>query len=164
MYAVKMSGCASSFDLFTPDVGELAFLADEEAPHPFYTRGFLLADGQDTGELLSRAGKTGGTAKALLLKGATDHVVIDNTITDTISHPSVEAMEAIGGTGDTITGIATALLYARLPMRRALVTTALANRIMAEHAHPTPASQVRDLLAYLPAALADALAQTESLS
>jgi hypothetical protein len=32
---------AAQFDLFTPDVGELAFLADEEAPHPFYTRGFI---------------------------------------------------------------------------------------------------------------------------
>ncbi len=29
-------------DLFTSDVGELAFLADEEAPHLFYTRGFIL--------------------------------------------------------------------------------------------------------------------------
>jgi hypothetical protein len=42
MYVAKMSGQASLYDLFTPDVGELAFLADEEAPHPFYTRGFLL--------------------------------------------------------------------------------------------------------------------------
>jgi hypothetical protein len=39
MYAAKMSGQAGSYDLFTPDAGELAFLADEEAPHPFYTRG-----------------------------------------------------------------------------------------------------------------------------
>jgi len=38
MYAAKMSGQASKYDLFTPDVGELAFLADEEAPHLFYTR------------------------------------------------------------------------------------------------------------------------------
>lgn len=42
MYMAKMSGEASLYDLFTPDVGELAFLADEEAPHPFYTRGFIL--------------------------------------------------------------------------------------------------------------------------
>ena len=35
MYAAKMSGQSSKYDLFTPDVGELAFLADEEAPHPF---------------------------------------------------------------------------------------------------------------------------------
>jgi len=42
MYAAKMSGQAELYDLFTPDIGELAFLADEAAPHPFYTRGFIL--------------------------------------------------------------------------------------------------------------------------
>ncbi|WP_308417255.1 hypothetical protein [Desulfosarcina cetonica] len=34
MYAAKMSGQADQYDLFTPDVGELAFLADEHAPTP----------------------------------------------------------------------------------------------------------------------------------
>lgn len=34
MYVAKMSGHAEAYDLFTPDVGELAFLADELAPHP----------------------------------------------------------------------------------------------------------------------------------
>lgn len=42
MYVAKMSGQAGEYDLFTPDAGELAFLADETAPHPFYTRGFIL--------------------------------------------------------------------------------------------------------------------------
>ena len=37
MYVAKMSGYADAYELFTPDVGELAFLADEKAPHPFYT-------------------------------------------------------------------------------------------------------------------------------
>lgn len=32
MYAAKMSGMVPEYDLFTPDVGELAFLADEKAP------------------------------------------------------------------------------------------------------------------------------------
>ena len=44
MYAAIMSGYAASYVLFTPDVGELAFLADEKAPHPFYTRGYILAE------------------------------------------------------------------------------------------------------------------------
>ncbi|MFV0439409.1 MAG: hypothetical protein ACK5PS_18665 [Desulfopila sp.] len=35
MYAAKMSGMAESYDFFTPDAGELAFLADEMAPIPF---------------------------------------------------------------------------------------------------------------------------------
>jgi hypothetical protein len=34
MYAAKMSGQSACYDFFTPDVGELAFLADELAPHP----------------------------------------------------------------------------------------------------------------------------------
>ncbi len=163
MYAVKMSGCSQEFDLFTPDAGELAFLADEEAPHPFYTRGFLLDDRQPTPELIQRAVATGGAAKALLVKGHTDYVVLDNLITDTIAAPSIEAMEAIGGTGDTVTGIATALLHAALPMRRTLVTTALTNRIMAQHANPTPATQVAALLTHLPAALHEALELTKEI-
>jgi len=44
MYVAKMSGRSNAYDLFTPDIGELAFLADELAPHPFYTRGFLLPE------------------------------------------------------------------------------------------------------------------------
>ena len=36
MYVAKMAGNAAFFDLFTPDAGELAYLADEKAPHPFY--------------------------------------------------------------------------------------------------------------------------------
>jgi hypothetical protein len=35
MYVAKMSGYAASYDLFFPDAGELAFLADENAPHPY---------------------------------------------------------------------------------------------------------------------------------
>ena len=37
MYVAKMSGYADAYDLFTPEAGELAILADEKAPHPFYT-------------------------------------------------------------------------------------------------------------------------------
>ena len=55
MYVAKMSGYADAYDLFTPDLGELAFLADEKAPHPFYTRGFLLAREDDVPPLLQRA-------------------------------------------------------------------------------------------------------------
>ena len=54
MYVAKMSGYAAEYDLFTPDVGELAFLADEKAPHPFYTRGFLLQNDHDIPPLLER--------------------------------------------------------------------------------------------------------------
>jgi ADP-dependent NAD(P)H-hydrate dehydratase / NAD(P)H-hydrate epimerase len=55
MYAAKMSGQAPSYDVFTPDMGELAFLADESAPHPFYTRGFILHEENRAPELIKRA-------------------------------------------------------------------------------------------------------------
>ncbi len=55
MYVAKMSGMAPEYDLFTPDAGELAFLADEEAPHPFYTRGFILHEENKVPDLIARA-------------------------------------------------------------------------------------------------------------
>ncbi len=66
MYVAKMSGYADAYDLFTPDAGELAFLADEKAPHPFYTRGFLLAADEDIPSLVERAYQHGNAARFLL--------------------------------------------------------------------------------------------------
>ena len=163
MYAAKMSNCAPAFDLFTPDVGELAFLADEETPHPFYTRGFLLANDTNPQALIARAVTNRGTAGAMLVKGNTDHIVINGQITDSVASPSCEAMEAIGGTGDTLTGIVTALLHAQFSMRRACLTAALANRLMAEAACPNPATQIDEIITHLPKALENALQQTEKM-
>ena len=110
MYAAKMSGQAQSYDLFTPDVGELSFLADESAPHPFYTRGFILHQDNQVPDLIARAYAYKNGARHLLVKGSVDYVVADGEITDQISEPATEAMEAIGGTGDTLTGLACALI------------------------------------------------------
>ena len=55
MYAAKMSGQSECYDFFTPDVGELAFLADELAPHPFYTRGFILHENNNITDLIHQA-------------------------------------------------------------------------------------------------------------
>ena len=74
MYVAKMSGYAASYDLFTPDVGELAFLADEKAPHPFYTRGFLLHEEERVPELILRAYHHENAARHLLVKGRCDRV------------------------------------------------------------------------------------------
>lgn len=153
MYAVKMSNCAPSFDLFTPDAGELAFLADEEAPHPFYTRGFLLADEGDTPGMIQRAVETGGAAKNMLVKGKTDHIVIGGKVVGTVDEPSLPAMEAIGGSGDTVTGIVSALLAHGLPCERACRMAARANRLMGEMVPVTPATQIDELLNYLPDAM-----------
>ncbi len=150
MYAAKMSGYAASYDLFTPDAGELAFLADEKAPHPIYTRGFLLDTGNDFRELLRRANENGNCARYAILKGSVDHVARGDEILAEIVEPSVKYMEAIGGTGDLVTGFATGLLASGVPMEEACINAARACRNLAALAKPNPATQVAELLNHNP--------------
>ncbi len=153
MYVAKMSGYADRYDLFTPDAGELAFLADEKAPHPFYTRGFLLQTDTALTDLVEKAYRHHNAARHLLIKGKTDAVVADGRIVTEISEPCIPVLEPIGGTGDTVTGTATALLHAGMDMIDACRTAAIANRMMGKLAAPDPASSIADLLRFLPQAL-----------
>lgn len=150
MYVAKMSGYADAYDLFTPDAGELAFLADEKAPHPFYTRGFLLAEESNVSELLERARRHGNCPRHLLVKGKTDYIVCNGEIAATVSCPSVPAMECIGGTGDLVTGLATAFLAGGVPLCRAAEAAARAARLLACECAPTPSTQVGALIRRLP--------------
>lgn len=161
MYVAKMSGYASKYDLFTPDLGELAFLADEKAPHPFYTRGFLLSTEQKIDDLARRASDYDNSAQYLLVKGETDFIVEKGTVLDKISSPCIPFMEPIGGTGDMVTGIATALLSTNFSMKKACSIAAITNRLVGEYAQPTPATQVSELLPYIPQVLTDAIKKAE---
>jgi hypothetical protein len=153
MYVAKMSGYAGSYDLFTPDAGELAFLADERAPHPFYTRGFLLHEENHVPDLIARAVSQGNAARNLLVKGQADVVVSDGKIVASISDPCVETMEPIGGTGDSLVGLVTALASMGVPVAEACIQAARINRYMGYHANPTPAFSISDLLKFLPQAV-----------
>jgi ADP-dependent NAD(P)H-hydrate dehydratase / NAD(P)H-hydrate epimerase len=153
MYVAKMSGFAASYDLFTPDAGEMAFLADEMAPHPFYTRGFLLQEDERVPELIERAYTHENAARCLLVKGRIDFVVTEGVIVKEISEPCVENMEPIGGTGDSLTGVVSALIAGGFPIPQAATVAAKANRIMGALKNPTPAFSIADLLPALPAAL-----------
>ncbi len=153
MYVAKMSGFAGDYDLFTPDIGEMCFLADEIAPHPFYTRGFLLEDESRVEEYVSRAYAEDNAARHLLVKGAKDYIVREDRVLATVSQPSVEAMEAIGGTGDSLTGLVTAYLMSGMDIPEACYRAALANRYLGVLAHPTPAFSVADLLPFLEGAM-----------
>ena len=154
MYAAKMSGQAQSYDLFTPDVGELSFLADETAPHPFYTRGFILHQDNNVPDLIARAHEYRNGARHLLVKGSVDYVVADGEITGQVSKPAAEAMEAMGGTGDTLTGIVCALIESGKSIPDACRIAALVNRMAGMYANPTPACQVMDIILQIPKALA----------
>ena len=155
MYAAKMSGQAGRYDCFTPDLGELAFLADEQAPHPFYTRGFILHESNRADDLIERAYRHDNAAIHLLVKGATDAIVARGRVVDRVDAPSTPAMEAIGGTGDTLTGLLAALCAAGHDLVPAASLAARANRLCGALARPTPASPVSELIAAIPRALAD---------
>lgn len=154
MYAAKMSGNARSYDLFTPDVGELAFLADEAAPHPFYTRGFILHDENKVPDLIRRAYAHNNAARYLMVKGECDRLAGEAGVVETVDTPSVESMEAMGGTGDTLTGLLTALIGADgMSITEAAIAAARINRVAGDLAKPTPASQVIELVHQLPRAM-----------
>lgn len=154
MYAAKMSGLAQEYDLFTPDVGELAFLADEEAPHPFYTRGFILKDEKKVPELIRRAYEHENAARYILVKGDVDFIASREGILSMIDRPDIQPMEAMGGSGDTITGIAAALVESSMEVQKAAEIAAMVNRRAAEIAQLSPASQVIKLIDCIPEALA----------
>jgi NAD(P)H-hydrate repair Nnr-like enzyme with NAD(P)H-hydrate dehydratase domain len=153
MYAAKMSGQALEYDLFTPDAGELAFLADEEAPHPFYTRGFILHEENNAPDLISRAYKYDNAAKYLLVKGKTDYIANKKGIISQVDNPSEEAMEAIGGTGDTLTGIVSALIASGMDIPDAAILAAKVNRLAGHLAKPDPATQIVKIIEKIPEAL-----------
>jgi len=160
MYAAKMSGLAEDYDLFTPDAGELAFLADEEAPHPFYTRGFILHEDHNIPDLIRRAYVHRNAARRLLVKGRIDYVAGGQGVIAAIDTPAEEALEPIGGTGDTLTGILSALVCGGFDIDRAALLAARANRIAGRLASPTPMTQVAEIIARIPQAVALALAKS----
>ena len=157
MYVAKMAGQASRYDLFTPDVGELAYLADEQAPHPFYTRGFILHEDNRVPDLIARAYQNNNAPRYLLVKGVTDYLADKTGILETVDSPSEEAMEAIGGTGDTLTGIVSVLIDAGMPIMEASVAAMKINRLAGRCAKPTPATQIMEIIQHIPQALREAL-------
>lgn len=157
MYAAKMSGQAGAYDLFTPDAGEMAFLADEEAPHPFYTRGFILHEENRVPELITRSYEHDNAARCLLVKGKRDYIANREGILATVDEPLVEALEPVGGTGDTVTGIVSALVASGMGVEEAALLAARVNRLAGLYANPTPATQVIGLIRHIPRAMAEVL-------
>ena len=152
MYAAKAAGLATEFDIFTPDATEMAFLADADATHPAYIARHLFdTDIAQTPGLAATAYQNKSAAKLLLVKGVVDYVIEDGDIVATIIEPNVPELEAIGGTGDTITGLVSAFTYAGLKLHEAAITAAKANRMAGKFARATPATKVRQIIDQFPA-------------
>ncbi|MBA7505364.1 ATP-dependent (S)-NAD(P)H-hydrate dehydratase [subsurface metagenome] len=164
MYAAKASGLAAEFDIFTPDATEMAFLADPDATHPAYINRHLFdTDVTQTPRLVAAAYRNKSAANLLLVKGAIDYIVRDGDIVATITEPNVPALEAVGGTGDTITGLVSAFAYAGLELHKAAIIAAGANRMAGKFARVTPATRVRQIIDQFPAVFKEHLCQWSGL-
>ena len=153
MYVAKAGGDAHYYEVFTPDLGETAFLADDKADHPSFTRGFIFHLESDVPELIRRAYGAGNAARTMFVKGETDYICHQGEIVETISDPSVETMEPIGGTGDLITGMISGLIATGMSPQKACITAGKVNRLAGKLCRPTPATQVDEILRFLPQAL-----------
>jgi ADP-dependent NAD(P)H-hydrate dehydratase / NAD(P)H-hydrate epimerase len=154
MYAAKAAGLAPVFDIFTPDLSEMAFLADPEAIHPAYiSRHLFRTEIAQVPQLVTSAYRYKNAAKILLIKGATDYAAENGKIINTLSEPDIPALEAIGGTGDTISGMIGAFIDAGYPHRDAIIMAAESNRRAGQNAQATPATKIRQIVSALPEAL-----------
>ena len=162
MYAAKAAGLAPFFDIFTPDLCEMAFLADADAVHPAYvSRHLFSAEIAQAQKLIAAAYRQKSAAKILLIKGAIDHVVEEGKTICTISDPDIPALEAIGGTGDTISGMIGALIDAGYSHSDAVITAANANRKAGEYAQVTPATKIRQIVQAIPNVLKNSIIEAK---
>ena len=146
MYAAKGAGLAHEFDIFTPDPSEMAFLADSKATHPAYISHHLFdCDASKIPQQIIEAYLLKSAARMLIVKGKKDYIAQGGEILETISEPDVPALEPIGGTGDTITGLVSGLVYAGIEPKEAAVFACRTNRMAGKLANPTPATKVKDI-------------------
>lgn len=151
MYAAKAAGLAGKFSVFTPDPSEIAFLADPKATHPAYISQHLFrSEVEDVPNLIESAYKYNSAASVLVVKGATDYIARDGNIMATVNYPDVPTLEAIGGTGDTITGLVSAFVYAGVDPVEAGIIAAKSNRTAGKEVKPTPATKVSDIIDAFP--------------
>jgi NAD(P)H-hydrate repair Nnr-like enzyme with NAD(P)H-hydrate dehydratase domain len=153
MYVAKASGLATKFDLFTPDLGELAFLSDPEAMHPAYVRNFIFNSTNDVPLLAKQAYMFANAASSLLVKGVVDYVVKDGKVVAEIAEPCIPALEPIGGTGDSLLGIVCGFVAAGFSVEQAAVMAAKVNRLIGAFSSPNPSTKVWEMLAYIPEAV-----------
>ncbi len=161
MLIAKACLTCAKFDLFTPDPGEIAFLGDPEAAHPAYVQHYIFeVDQSDVPRLIKNAYEHENASKVLLVKGPVDFIAKDGEIKATINEPNIPTLEPIGGTGDTITGIVSALIYAGYDLVDAAIYAAKVNRVAGALAQPSPATKISEIIPYFPEAWEEVSSQT----
>ena len=151
MYAARAAGLSNKFELMTPDVGEIGFLAEKNATHPAYVAEYLFGSEQfDVHELVKKAYALNTASRVLIVKGATDFIAqreaAPSYIIETVSEPNVPELEAIGGTGDTITGLASGLMACGCETADAARRALLGNRMAGNSAKAQVFTPVREII------------------
>lgn len=153
MYVAKAAGLAKEFDLFTPDLGEMAFLADSEAMHPAFTRNYLFDSTNNVPKLVKQAYENFNASSYLLIKGVIDYIINNGKIVAEVGAPCVSALEPIGGTGDSLTGIVSALVASGIEIEDAAILAAKVNRVMGAIFKPNPSTKVWEIIPKISEAL-----------
>lgn len=149
----KATGTCKKFDVFTPDPGEISYLADPDADHPAYTQHYFFGvRTSDVPFLITQAYEHGNVPRAIVVKGPVDHIAIEGKVVATVSEPNVPSLEPIGGTGDTITGTLSALLHAGYDVAKACEYAAKVNRVAGALAKPTPSTRISEIIPFFPEA------------
>lgn len=151
MYLMKTIKQSYLCDVFTPDEGELLFLADEFAAHPLYVRNELLKKVTDIDALVSAAYQHENAAKTLVIKGVIDYIYKGGIRIKEYRGPSIPAMEAIGGTGDTITGMLSGFRYRK--DEDSDYKALMINRLIGRRINCTPATQINEFIKAIPVVL-----------
>ena len=92
-------------------------------------------------------------ARTVIIKGAVDHVVQNGKIIFTLNEPDLPQLEAIGGTGDTLSGMVGAFIAAGLSHRDAAIEALTLNRKAGLAANATAATKIREIIAAIPQAM-----------
>jgi ADP-dependent NAD(P)H-hydrate dehydratase / NAD(P)H-hydrate epimerase len=159
MYAAKAAGLAKEFEVFTPDPSEMAFLADEKATHPAYISHHLLSSNHAVEKLVEKAHHYNNASRVMMIKGKKDYIVSDGAIKETIEKPDIPVLEAIGGTGDTITGVLSTFVYIGMESWQACWAAGMTNRYAGMLLNPTPATKVSELIGMFPRVFEENLRQ-----
>jgi len=150
MYLMKAAKKSPLVDVFTPDSAELAFLADEFAPHPLYVRS-VSPTPSSVESLVAEAYRHRNAARTLVIKGPVDYVFRGIVKVGMCDRPDIPAMEAVGGTGDTIAGMIAAFRSRR--ENDAELKALRVNRLVGESINCDPATQIAEFIEAIPAAL-----------
>ena len=146
----KATRVCQKFDLFTPDAGEISFLADPEAGHPAYVKSALFeVDTTEVPILIAQAYSAKNAPRYLLVKGPTDFIADNGKIVHRVSEPNIPVLESMGGTGDTKTGIVSAIISGGIEPVKASLIASKTNRLAGELCKPTPSTKVFELIAHI---------------